>query len=1113
MNLLLTLVCVCAAFTISRAQDTKLVQINQGTIVGYKAQDADLFEFYSIPYATAPTGTHKFKAPLEPPKFSEPFLAVDRGIVCPQKPIHVPEGKTIQEDCLIANIFVPDTNVTDLPVMVSIHGGAFQRGFGNSRSLKHLVNSKRIIAVTFNYRLGIHGFLCLGTEDIPGNAGMKDQIALLRWVNENIAFFGGNPNDVTIAGCGAGGVSSDLLQLSKITNGLFTKLISLSGSNVGLFSVQLDPVNYARNQAKLYNFENADDFNALEEFYKTASYELLMSDDQAEHKHSGVVFSPCIELDLGQERFLDANPIDILKSGDYIKYPVLYGFADKEGLFRIEFFDSWKEDMNKNFSEFLPVDLSFKDTEERESVAKEVKEFYFGDQLITDDDVLKYVDYFTDVMFVYGILRSVTLQVEAGNSELYLHEYSVVHEDLPIIPYADNLRGATHCAQLHAAFDEDESSLSNEYRNAKSIMRDIWINFITTGTPTPDESSVIPRWVPANAQRSPYMSFGEEVRLMDSLIPQRAKFWDDLYERYYRNPIPPTEALNNYSIRINLGKMWTCLYLLSVACIVFVCSEKNVERVVRTPQGPVRGYKDSEDDIFVFYGVPYATAPTGPRKFTAPHPPPEWLETFDAVDKGVICPQYKEDWLQDKTMQEDCLIANIYVPNTHKKDLPVVVYVHGGAFQRGHLDRVVPKKLVNSQKIIAVTFNYRLSTHGFLCLGTDDVPGNAGLKDQIALLRWVQNHIASYGGNPNDVTLAGYSAGSSSVHLLTLLPAAKDLFNKVIPESGANISPSAMQLDPLNNAKSYAKSVGFDNVEDFYALENFYKTASYDVLTEKSSFNRTDNTFVFTPCIERNTGPNSVLIDSPYNIMKKGNYNKIPLLYGLTKMEGMFRLPLFETWKDAMNENFADFLPADLTFKTDTEKREVIGRIKQFYFNGKPVTGDNILSYIDYFTDTIFAFPILRAAKLHAEVGHDKVYLYEYDYVDESMPVIPYTNNVRGADHCSQTLAVMDGSGWFNANETNLSKEYLNVKDLLRDIWINFIITGNPVSPKSTLSQWPCVDKSGSPHMSLGSIAELRGPLLQDRMAFWNSIYDKHYRLPFPPPPPPPLPPPPHTEM
>ncbi|CAG9782834.1 unnamed protein product [Diatraea saccharalis] len=540
--ILVVLICVCVVLTQSSAQESKLVNINQGPIIGYKAEGADVFAFYNIPYATAPTGPHKFKGPLAPPSWVEPMEAIDKGVVCPQNLMFMPPSKTIQEDCLVASIYVPNTNSSNLPVMVMVHGGAFQLGFGDAETPIHLVNTKKIIAVTFNYRVGIHGFLCLGTEDIPGNAGMKDQVALLRWVKENIVFFGGNPNDVTIAGCSAGGASTDLLMMSKLTKGLFRKVIALSGSNVGVFGVQLDPSSNARNQARKYNFENADDLNALEEFYKTASYELLMSDSQSENKHSCVIFSPCIERDVGQERFLEAGPVDILQMGDYVRYPVLYGFAEKEGLIRMFQFDTWKNDMNKNFSEFLPADLTFSDAEEREKVAAEVKKFYFGDQLINDDDILKYVDYFTDVMFVYGMLRSVTLQVEAGNHEMYLHQYSFVHDKVPFISHT-NIRGAAHCSQSQAVIDEDERDLSDEYKHMKLLMREVWLNFIITGNPTPEGFSMIPRWTPANADRSPCMSFGNIAELVESVIPERAKFWDELYSLYYRHPMPPSVSL------------------------------------------------------------------------------------------------------------------------------------------------------------------------------------------------------------------------------------------------------------------------------------------------------------------------------------------------------------------------------------------------------------------------------------------------------------------------------------------------------------------------------------------------------------------------------------------
>lgn len=121
--------------------------------------------------------------------------------------------------------------------------------------------------------------------------------------------------------------------------------------------------------------------------------------------------------------------------------------------------------------------------------------------------------------------------------------------------------------------------------------------------------------------------------------------------------------------------------------------------------------------------------------------------------------------------------------------------------------------------------NYRVGIHGFLCLGTEDAPGNAGMKDQVALLRWVKKNIANFGGNPDDVTIGGHSSGSASVDLLMLSKSAEGLFNKVIPESGVSTSVFTIQSEPLENAKWFAKANNFTDVDDVYALEQFYKTA------------------------------------------------------------------------------------------------------------------------------------------------------------------------------------------------------------------------------------------------------------------------------------------------
>ncbi|XP_028170038.1 venom carboxylesterase-6-like [Ostrinia furnacalis] len=463
----------CLTVTLAKVSDErKFVNLKQGPVLGFMDQDVEVFGFYGIPYATAPTGRDRFKAPLPPPIWNNTFKAIDQETICPQYGQENYKGKKVKEDCLIANVFVPNTETKNLPVMVSVHGGAFQIGYGNSKTPKQLVSSKRIIAVTFNYRVGPHGFLCLGTEEAPGNAGMKDQVALLRWVKENIRDFGGNPDDVTIVGCSAGGASVDLLLLSKMANGLFNKAIAMSGANVGVFGAQVDPIENARNYTLKYarNYEG-DDVESLVEFYVNVPLELLNSVNLLGTTDLAVVFSPCVEADIGIERFLHDTPVNIIKNGDYVRRPLLYGFANMEGLYRTRYFESWTVGMNDNYSDYLPADLGFRTEEEKQEAAERIKQFYFGDKLVDNKTSLEYVEYFTDAMFVYAMQRSVTLQVGAGNNDIYLFVYSFVDKDSEYVPYTD-IQGATHCMEAHAAMDEDESEITPEYKMMKQTMRE-----------------------------------------------------------------------------------------------------------------------------------------------------------------------------------------------------------------------------------------------------------------------------------------------------------------------------------------------------------------------------------------------------------------------------------------------------------------------------------------------------------------------------------------------------------------------------------------------------------------------------------------------------------------
>ncbi|CAG9782832.1 unnamed protein product [Diatraea saccharalis] len=535
--------------------------------------------------------------------------------------------------------------------------------------------------------------------------------------------------------------------------------------------------------------------------------------------------------------------------------------------------------------------------------------------------------------------------------------------------------------------------------------------------------------------------------------------------------------------------------LCASLCSTVLCQQRET-RIVQISQGPVRGYKDPEYGVYTFFGIPYATAPTGLDRYKAPLPGPSWLTPFDADNDRIICPQATvplfEPFYTNSDKWQNCLIANVYVPDTTEKNLPVLVVVHGGSFQVGSGNILKPMNLVKSNNIITVTFNYRLGILGFLCLGTPTAPGNAGMKDQVALLRWVQKNIAKFGGNPDDVTVSGYSAGSGSVELLMLSPLAKGLFKKVISESGSALASFAVQTDPLDIAKKFAKMY-IEHVDNNYALEEFYQNASLEILTSDSFAYEKDSTF-FSPCVEGNVGQEVFLADSPYDILKRGNYKKLPYLAGFTNGDGLLNIGIFDQWKNEMNDDFSEFLPANLQFINKKQKEKIAKDIKEFYFGNKTVSEDTVVSYVDYFTDVMFAHPAVQAVQYHVKAG-SKVYLYQYNYVDELTPFIPYSN-VKKAYHTAESFAVYDGLKLFNITENNLPENNRQHKAIMRQLWGNFIKTGAPVPEGSSLPSWPPTGENASPHMSLGQTIELGGSLITEGVQLWDKIYKRHYREP-----------------
>ena len=208
--------------------------------------------------------------------------------------------------------------------------------------------------------------------------------------------------------------------------------------------------------------------------------------------------------------------------------------------------------------------------------------------------------------------------------------------------------------------------------------------------------------------------------------------------------------------------------------------------VVATAGGAVRGKAVAATDEFL--GIPYAAPPVGALRWQPPRPPAPWAGVRDAVSYAPHCPQPSSPFGRAST-SEDCLYLNVFAPaENNARNLPVMVWVHGGSLRTGESDDYNPAGLVRDG-VVVVTINYRIGALGFLADAAlasrpDGPSGDYGLMDQQAALRWVQRNIRGFGGDPGDVTLFGESAGGLSTLSQLVSPGARGLFQRAIVESG-----------------------------------------------------------------------------------------------------------------------------------------------------------------------------------------------------------------------------------------------------------------------------------------------------------------------------------------
>lgn len=423
----------------------------------------------------------------------------------------------------------------------------------------------------------------------------------------------------------------------------------------------------------------------------------------------------------------------------------------------------------------------------------------------------------------------------------------------------------------------------------------------------------------------------------------------------------------------------------------------------------------------------------------APNPPPVFQETFVANRKDIKCVRALGVGYEGT---EDCLVANIFTPTIdNSRQLPVMVWVKGKEFDKRNDPEFSFRNFVEKD-VVVVSLNYRESILGFLCLGTEIAPGNAGLKDIIAGLEWVKKNIEQFGGNADDITLIGHGSGAAAVDLVTMSPMGGGLVNKAILQSGSALAPWAVSRDNLEYAIEVAEALGhrITNIEDL--SEIFERTSVAALMGVINDLDLVDNSLAFAPCLERENleGGNPFLVKSPISILQDGDFMRVPIIIGYVDNEGTIRSEeaIEYDWMSRMDESFSEFLQPDLEFENTQVQTQIAQTIRTQYFQNDPIDRNHVENYIKYHGDTMILVSALREVRLRVTAPNPSpVYLYQFSYKGSLAEEFEGPLAVDSAGH-SEELAYM----LFDSLDTNqIPVRDLAVGDVLVERWTNFAKT------------------------------------------------------------------------
>lgn len=454
------------------------------------------------------------------------------------------------------------------------------------------------------------------------------------------------------------------------------------------------------------------------------------------------------------------------------------------------------------------------------------------------------------------------------------------------------------------------------------------------------------------------------------------------------------------------------------------------------------------NELAVFRGVPFAAPPVGALRFAPPLPHPDWSGIRDATQFGPASPQLESRLSNvmggmNLPQSEDCLYLNIWTPTLQKKACPVLVWIHGGGYITGSssLPFYAGTALAFQGNIVVVTVNYRLGALGYLYvpdMSDSGTGANRGLLDQIAALQWIHHNITVFGGDADNITIAGHSAGGGSVAALLLHPHTRTYFHRAILESPALLAPNkpaqAMQV-----TQSFLHILGI-NSHDIDNLRSVplvrILEAQQSILAQPMRSDEANLHFNYVP-------DGDVILGDFFETLLSYPAKDIDVLLGTTCDEA--RAFIMQD-QELLNASRWDIIQRLQTWLGD--RAEEIYDYYAFQHLGQTPTA--ILAAIRTYYG--FRKPVLQFSKILVQQGN-AVYIYQFDWA-------PKSDTIFGACHGIEIPFVFNNlSDWIDASifptmlEGVQIEEFTKLSQMINQSWISFIRSGNPNN--RFIPQWP----------------------------------------------------------